>query len=530
MTRASVRPVVVVATALCFGIVLALPRWIAAAFAQTQSPPAFAYVVSDGATSPQREGPKVSAIDLRTDTVDGEAVTVGSLQDEPTGYVAISPGGRYVYVGIGRFVLGTPSGYDDHRIAVVDTTSRELVRSIPVSGSMPAGTGGMALTPDGGTLYAYKGHDPTLATHVIAVMSLPSGELRALVPLPFGSSGRVIAVSPDGNTVVAAAVTGVAFIDRETNTVSANLQLAGAVAAIAFSPDSATMYALTNGTDGKLFRIDVRNRVVRDSLALEAFPRALAVSPDGRRVYATVDVTRGRLLVVNTGLWQIAAQVPIGAYPDGVALTPSGDKAYVTLSGKAVVVVSTESNAVAKTMDTLGWVSHRGTNFVGPTSAAITASVEYFHKGFGHYFTTNGALEIDKLDAGELAGWSRTGERFDVDIAPSPGTASVCRFFSSAFAGKSSHFLAPRGFGCEGALANADWLYEGDVHYVGLPDANGACPAGRAPLYRVYNNGQGGAPNHRLTVKRSVRDAMLATGWIAEGAGIGVGMCALAQQ
>jgi hypothetical protein len=43
----------------------------------------------------------------------------------------------------------------------------------------------------------------------------------------------------------------------------------------------------------------------------------------------------------------------------------------------------------------------------------------------------------------------------------------------------------------------------------------------------MYNNGQGGAPNHRYTTEPSVRALMLAQGWIAEGYGaVGVIMCA----
>jgi len=78
---------------------------------------------------------------------------------------------------------------------------------------------------------------------------------------------------------------------------------------------------------------------------------------------------------------------------------------------------------------------------------------------------------------------------------------------------------------CEGALANADWLYEGDVFYAALPDASGGCPGSMVPVYRLYNNGQGGAPNHRFTTDIGVRSRMLADGYIAEGSGIGVGMC-----
>jgi hypothetical protein len=41
-------------------------------------------------------------------------------------------------------------------------------------------------------------------------------------------------------------------------------------------------------------------------------------------------------------------------------------------------------------------------------------------------------------------------------------------------------------------------------------------PAGTIPLYRLYNNGQGGAPNHRYTVDPTVRAAMIARNWSPE--------------
>ena len=54
-------------------------------------------------------------------------------------------------------------------------------------------------------------------------------------------------------------------------------------------------------------------------------------------------------------------------------------------------------------------------------------------------------------------------------------------------------------------LTDPAWQFEGDVFYTYLPDAtSGACPAGNIPVYRVYNNGQGGAPNHRFTTDEAV--------------------------
>jgi hypothetical protein len=48
---------------------------------------------------------------------------------------------------------------------------------------------------------------------------------------------------------------------------------------------------------------------------------------------------------------------------------------------------------------------------------------------------------------------------------------------------------------------------------------NGLCPAGTIPLYRLYNNGMGGAPNHRYTTSVAVFDQMAAAGWFFEGDG-----------
>jgi len=52
-----------------------------------------------------------------------------------------------------------------------------------------------------------------------------------------------------------------------------------------------------------------------------------------------------------------------------------------------------------------------------------------------------------------------------------------------------------------------------------LPDAAGNCRGGTVPLYRLYNDGKTGAPNHRYTTSLAVRAEMVAQGWIPEGSG-----------
>lgn len=97
-----------------------------------------------------------------------------------------------------------------------------------------------------------------------------------------------------------------------------------------------------------------------------------------------------------------------------------------------------------------------------PATAPKVAAVEFYNAAFRHYFVSANAAEIAKLDDGTFAGWARTGLAFNVHAAAAPGLAPVCRFFTVAFPPTSSHFYAPRGLGCEGTLANAQWRFEGE--------------------------------------------------------------------
>jgi hypothetical protein len=93
----------------------------------------------------------------------------------------------------------------------------------------------------------------------------------------------------------------------------------------------------------------------------------------------------------------------------------------------------------------------------------------------------------------------------------------TCRFFSTDFAPKSSHFYTPFPAECAIVKNNPDWQFESIAFYLQLADANGVCPTGTIPLYRMYNNGMGGAPNHRYTTSVITLDQMIAAGWTFEG-------------
>ncbi|HVE48086.1 MAG TPA: hypothetical protein VNG69_00545 [Casimicrobiaceae bacterium] len=164
-----------------------------------------------------------------------------------------------------------------------------------------------------------------------------------------------------------------------------------------------------------------------------------------------------------------------------------------------------------------------------PATPPIATIVEYLHATFGHYFITNIVDEITALDAGRFEGWKRTGKTFNAYASTNGAQIGVCRFFTVAFPPKSSHFYTAIQTECQAVQANRDWTFEAAAAFYALSAdvVTGACPTGTQPVYRLYNEGQGGAPNHRYTVELAVRSEMLARGYRAEGHGPeGIGFCA----
>jgi hypothetical protein len=95
----------------------------------------------------------------------------------------------------------------------------------------------------------------------------------------------------------------------------------------------------------------------------------------------------------------------------------------------------------------------------------------------------------------------------------------TCRFFSTAFAPKSSHFYTPFPSECALVKTESAWQFESIAFYIALADGNGLCGPGTIPLYRVYDNGMGGAPNHRYSTSFPILNQMIAAGWSFEGNG-----------
>jgi len=203
----------------------------------------------------------------------------------------------------------------------------------------------------------------------------------------------------------------------------------------------------------------------------------------------------------------------------GVAFRP----AVAALRSTNIVVVSNGTGSPQSFL-VIGTGVAAGGPPPGPGTPTVEI-VEYRQELWGHYFVTSLFDEISKLDNGAFAGWNRTGLKFKAYPNGTGGTASVCRFFSTAFP-RSSHFYTPVASECTAVKANPSWSFEGEVFGVVLPSPGGACPDGTVPLYRLYNNGEGASPNHRYTTEFAVRSIMQVFGWLSEGYGpLGVIAC-----
>lgn len=202
------------------------------------------------------------------------------------------------------------------------------------------------------------------------------------------------------------------------------------------------------------------------------------------------------------------------------AVTPAIPRATVATSvGTNVAPVATASVPVD-----LIQPSVRSCTDASP--AVRLRAIEYHHRSYGHFFVTPLPEEIHALDVGTIGGWARTGHAFYVDAIGAAGASSVCRFWSGqTFAPKSSHFYAASKEECATVKENPDWSFEGEVFAVGVPYLGVLCGEGTVPLYRLYNNGNGGAPNHRYTTSPSAREDMVLQGWVAEGIGLGLLGC-----
>ncbi len=221
------------------------------------------------------------------------------------------------------------------------------------------------------------------------------------------------------------------------------------------------------------------------------------------QIYNVNEINTSAIVSDDDGGGGLNARIPAGS---GFYTLPATGTYYLW----ADTAVANQTGSYTLTLSSL--------SATPPPIGQVTIT-EFYHPGFNHYFITGYAAEAASLIAGNLPPWIPTGQTFVVWDSAGAGITNVCRFFSATFAPKSSHFYSHNPAECPVLATGGVWGLESLNAFYMMPTATGNCPLGTVPLYRLYNNGLSGAPNHRYTAQLSIRATMISQGWVPEGNG-----------
>jgi len=248
---------------------------------------------------------------------------------------------------------------------------------------------------------------------------------------------------------------------------------------------------------------------------------------------STPSTANKRVLVATAGIAALGLVAPDYVMPDRFIAAEGGT---LDFAGADQVTYGPLPTDGVNALDRNGAiVAALAIDFAGQSAAmpplAVTA-VEWRNAALDHYFISDRSPDIDALDSGRIAGWSRTGQSFKVWPRSGAGTSPVCRFYIPPQHGD-SHFFSASQAECSTIAAKAltDPNYLGytletsEMFFVALPDtASGSCPASTVRLFRLWN-GRADS-NHRYTTSATVKSQMTASGYVAEGYGPdAVAMC-----
>ncbi|MDT7582163.1 MAG: serine/threonine protein kinase, bacterial [Pseudonocardiales bacterium] len=222
------------------------------------------------------------------------------------------------------------SGQNRHLIGVLDTTTNEMVATIPV-GSRPYAA---ACSPDGRQLWV-PSHDESR----VDVIDTATNQVVRSLPVP--PNPHWLAFSRDGRKVYAACHDSnlVAVLDTVAFTVARTIPVGASPHSTSLSPDGRSL-AVVNYSSSEVSIIDTERDVEVKRLPTGENPQDVAWSADGRLVYtANVDGQVngrpvGNLSVINVatgGQTRLVTDDPnVDSAPTSIARSADGSTGYVT--------------------------------------------------------------------------------------------------------------------------------------------------------------------------------------------------------
>ncbi len=201
--------------------------------------------------------------------------------------------------------------FKDNAVAVVDTGTNKLLTTIPV----PAGPHGLAVTPDGKTVYVSSDGDSK-----VSIIDTATDKVTSSIEV--GKTPHGLALSQDGKLLLVAGfgTDSVLFVDTATNKVTGTVSVPKPHN-LAISPDGKTAYVASQLAGAlELAILNLTDKTMTGMVKLDKTPRALNFSHDGKHLYFTLlDVPALQVLDVATNA--VTTQIAVGASPHHPFLT-----------------------------------------------------------------------------------------------------------------------------------------------------------------------------------------------------------------
>jgi DNA-binding beta-propeller fold protein YncE len=284
-------------------------------------------------------------------------VTILPVGGSPTA-VVVSADGRTIYLA-----------NSNDSITPVSVATGKAGRPIAISGGVPSAyasaTDGLALTPDGRTLFTTVVDPTTDKDMPIARVDLRSGKETGQIRLPGGVSSFVL--SPDGMTMYAVTANNALYaVNVATGRPERRIAVpASAIGtAMVLSPDGRTLYmavpsAAGSSGGGVVVPVNLQTGATDRAVSVGWEPVSLALTPDGRTLYVAIDgmdgeagqVAPNRVDVIDTVTGGVRASMPWKVPPAQLAMAPGG---------ATVWVMSMQGDRISTADDTLTPVSVAG--------------------------------------------------------------------------------------------------------------------------------------------------------------------------
>jgi len=283
--------------------------------------------------------------------------------------------------------------------------------------AVPHGAAGLAITPDGKTLYVTT---TAVSTSVNTVVPVNTVTRKAGKPLTFGPGPGAhpspLVITPDGKTVyVASALGTVTPVRTATNTPGRPITFGpkdpNGTAHLAISPNGKTLYAFISDpgkTVTTVTPISTATGKAGQPVPVGLGPLAIVFSPNGKTAYvastgaAPKTQVRATVTPISTARNTPGRPVDLGPTATTMSMTmvPNGTKFYVTATwagrhNNTVFALSTAPTAIVKeywpsypravavTPDSkLAFIMSADDEFFGSVQSIITATNQ-FYGGFG---------------------------------------------------------------------------------------------------------------------------------------------------